>query len=153
MSEVLCSWKVSTKKNRSSLWYIVAFSIAIGFIVWWFLTGQYMMSFVIILLSWISFFVENNSSDETEIVLTETGIQIWDNFYDYGKVHSFWVVYNKDAPFLLRIILKTKILPVNDFHVDSEIVNKVRPVLQAYVQENENMELSFTDKIIHILKL
>lgn len=153
MSEILYSWKVSSKKNRSSLWYIIAFSVAIGFIVWWFLTGQYMMSFVIILLSWIIFFVENNSSDETEITLTDTWIQIGESFYDYGKVHSFWIIYNKDTPFLLRVILKTRILPVNDFLIDVDKAIQIKPILQSYVQENENMELSFTDKIIHILKL
>lgn len=153
MSEVLYSWTVSTKKNRSSLWYIVAFSVAIWFIVWWFLTGQYMMSFVIILLSWITFFIENNSSDTTQITLTDNGIGIGEMFYDYWKVQSFWVIYNRDTPFLLRVILKTKILPINDFYVNDEIVNQIRPILQNYVSENENMELSFTDKIIHILKL
>jgi len=77
MSNILYSWKFDDKKNRSQLWYIIAFSVVIWLAVWWFLTKQYGMSFIILLLSGLILFVENNSEDSVEVQISDMWIYIW----------------------------------------------------------------------------
>jgi hypothetical protein len=49
--ETYLNWKFNSKKEKSQLWYIIAFSMVIGLSIWGFATNQYAMSFVIILLA------------------------------------------------------------------------------------------------------
>ncbi len=71
MSQELYKWTFHTKKDRGHLWYIIAFACVIGLVIWGFLTSQYGMSFVIILLAGVTFYIENNSEDSVEIVISE----------------------------------------------------------------------------------
>jgi len=41
MSDLLYLWSFDSKKNRSSLWYVIVLSIAIGLIIWGFLSKQF----------------------------------------------------------------------------------------------------------------
>lgn len=93
-NNILYTWTFEDKKDRGSLWYIIALSIVIWLAIWWFLTKQYWMSFIVLLIAWISYFVENNSEDTINVELNELGIKIWNSFYDYSKINSFYYVYN-----------------------------------------------------------
>lgn len=73
MSEqkVLYTWDYDDSRVRSSKWYIIALSLAIGLIIWGFATRQYGMSIVIMLLCGIAFFLENNAEDHIEVQITD----------------------------------------------------------------------------------
>lgn len=47
----LFTWEFEDEKQRSPLWYMIALSIAVGLIIWGFLTRQYGMSIVIMLIT------------------------------------------------------------------------------------------------------
>jgi len=152
-NNILYNWNFEDKKNRSTLWYIIALSIVIGLVVWWFLTKQYWMSFIILLISWLTYFIENNSDEHLNVDITELWIKIWAIFYDYSKVDSFSFIYSWENAILLRLNLNKKWIRFLDLNIDNSIVIDLKPILINYIEENPKWELSFSEKIIKLLKL
>lgn len=153
MNEIIYSWVFSNDKNRWSLWYVIAFSVVIWMVVWWFLTKQYVMWFLIILISWVSFFIENNSEENNSVYVTELWIKINNTFYDYSKISSYTFIYDWDNATFLRLVLIKKWIKYVDLDIDNNIVLELKHILPNFIKEDENWELSFIDKLIKILKL
>ena len=153
MEDILYSWKFESKKERGSLWYIIALSIVLGLVIWGFFTSQYGMSFIILLVAGVTYFVENNLEDEIEVVLTPLGIKVSESFFDYPKIESFSLIYEKEKAVLLRLKINIKGIRIFDLEVNNSIALKLKEILPAFVEEDEKGELSFTEKITRFLKL
>lgn len=148
------SWQFSTKKEKSSSWYTIALIVSIALIIWWYMTGLYIMSIVIIILVWVYFLVENNSPDELEIEINDNWILVWEIFYDYPKLESFWIIYNKNVPLFLRIRLKTRGFKLLDIPLDANIkISELRAFLLNYIEEDEKSEISSLERLMYYMKL
>lgn len=153
MSEYIYKWTFEDKKDRGSMWYITALSIVIWLSIWWFFTKQYAMSFIVLLIAWLYYFVENNSEDNIEVQIQELWIIIAWVFYDYESIGSFWVIYNWSNPIMLRLNLIKKWLKSIDVIINIDNLPKIRSVLSSYLEETPKVELSLSEKFIKILKL
>ena len=153
MEWLIYSWEFSSKKDRWNLWYIVMLSIVIGLVIWWFLTKQYWMSFIILLIAWLSYFIENNSEDIIEVLLNELWIKVWETFYDFSKINSYTFIYSWENAVMLRLDLNKKWLRHIDLRVDNNITTELKNILPKFIEENPKQDLSFTDRIINLLKL
>lgn len=153
MSNIIYSWKFNDNKNRWPIWYTTAISIVLWLTIWWFFTKQYWMSFIILLIAWLVYFVENNSEDTVEVFLSDLWIKIDDWFYDYSKIDSYWFIYEWENSVLLRLHLNAKWLKVIDIKVDNEITSDLKNILLEYINENPKSELTFSEKLINLLKL
>lgn len=151
--DILYTWKFEDKKNRGAMWYIIALSIVIWLSIWWFLTKQYWMSFIILLISWLSFFIENNSDDEVEIYITTLGIKIWNSFYDFPKIISYSFIYDWENAIFLKLNLNKKWIKTINLKVNNEITQDTKTILSEFIKENPKWKLSFSEKIISLLKL
>lgn len=152
-NEIIYTWTFSTEKNRWQLWYIIWLSIVVALVIWGFLSKQYWMSFVIILLSWFYFFMENNTDDEITVNISELWINIWNNFYDYSRIISYSFIYNGQNAESLRLELTNKWIRNIDLKVDNQITSELKNILINFLEENPKAELSFSEKIIKLLKL
>ncbi len=150
---MLYSWTFPDEKNRGQLWYIIVLSIIIWLVIWWFLTKQYWMSFIILLLSGIIFYIENNSNDNVKIDINELWIKVDDFFYDYSKIESFTLIYEWENAIVCRLNLQKKWIKQLDLKIDNTVALELKQILPNYIKENEKEDFSFTDKIIRILKL
>lgn len=153
MNEIIYSWKFSWVKKRWALWYSIVLSIIIWLVIWWFLSKMYIMSFVILLLAWLTYFVENNSDDIVWVDITELGIKIWTGFYDFSHMDSFTIIYEWENAILLRLNLNKKWLRNIDLDIDNNIAINLKNILPNFIQENPKENLSFIDKLIRLLKL
>lgn len=153
MAENIYSWEFDDNKNRWSLWYIIALSFVIWISIWWFFTKQYWMSFIVLLIAWLVYFVENNSEDLVEVKITNLWVKIAWVFYDFTGIESFWIVYKWAEPVLLRLNLNKKWLKNIDVKIDSSIVKEIKDVLSDYIEETPKIELTFSEKMIKLLKL
>lgn len=153
MDDIIYSWSFSSKKERSSMWYIVALSIVIGVVIWWFLTKQYWMSFVVLILTGLIYFIENNSEDIINVEIRNLWIKIWPAFYDYSKIQSYNFIYEWEFSKIMRIVLNTKWIKIIDLEVDNKITLDIKSILPNFLNEWEKQELSFIEKIIKLLKL
>lgn len=93
-SETLYSWTFDDKKNRSPFWYIIAISVVIGLAIWGFLTKQYGMSFIVLLVAGVAFFVENNSEDHITVNVNNLGIKVSEKFYDFSRITGYAMMYS-----------------------------------------------------------
>ena len=153
MANILYSWKFEDKKNRSQLWYIIALSVVIGLTIWWFLTKQYGMSFIILLISWLVFFVENNSEDEVSVQIAEQWIYIWNTFYDYSSIKQYSIWYQNDSAEFIRLHLTKRWIAILDLKISNEILPEVQSYLSEFVEDWWKAEISSTDKLIRFLNL
>ncbi|MDD3645774.1 MAG: hypothetical protein PHH06_00035 [Candidatus Gracilibacteria bacterium] len=153
MSQTIYSWSFSSKKSRGNTWYIITLSIVIGLVIWGFLTKQYGMSFIILLLSGLIYFVENNTSDLVEVSINELGIKIGDSFYDFSVIDSFTLLYEGENAILVRLNLNKKGLRHLDLNIDNNIALDLKNILTNYIVENGKENLGFVDKVIRLLKL
>ena len=152
-NEIFYSWRFSNDKNRGNLWYIIALSVVIWLVVWGFLSRQYPLSFLIILITGVYFFVENNSEENIDVALTPLWVKINNSFYDYSKIASYSLIYHGEYAVILRLTLIKKWLKFVDIKIDNDIAIALKDILPHYIKEDEKWELNFTDKLIQILKL
>lgn len=150
---ILYTWDYEDAKSRSSLWYMIALSIAIGLIIWWILTRQYWMSIVVMLISGFFFYIENNSEDHVQIDVTELGINVQDIFYDYSRIMWYSFIYDGNMSIYLRLQLKNKWIQYVNIRVDNQITTELRQILPNFIEEWNQQEVSYIEKIIHKLKL
>jgi len=154
MSDLLYLWSFDSKKNRSSLWYVIVLSIAIGLIIWGFLSKQFWMSFVIIILIWLIFYIENNSSDIIKVNIIETWIKVENNFYAFSNLSSYTIIYENDMAVLLRLNISNKFWTRNiDVGIDNTITSDIKNILSNFLEENNKQQLTFIEKMTRLLKL
>lgn len=153
MANILYSWKFEDKKNRSQLWYIIALSVVIGLTIWWFLTKQYGMSFIILLISWLVFFVENNSEDEVTVQVSDQWMYIWNTFYDYSSIKQYSVWYQNDSAEFIRLHLTKRWIAILDLKISNEILPEIQSYLSEFIEDGWKAEISSTDKLIRFLNL
>lgn len=149
----LYRWNFEDKKDRSALWYIIALSVVVWMVIWGFITKQYGMSFLFMLLAGIVFYVENNSEDEISVQVTNLWMRVGEKFYDFSRITSFAFMYDGDQCIYLKLRIRQQGIPVIQLKVNNTITSELRPILAQYIEENPKEELSFLDRLVHILKL
>lgn len=152
-NENIYSWKFNDKKHRGQTWYIVALSIVIWLIIWWFVTKQYWMSFLLMLITWTAYFVENNSEDEIDVVITNLWIRVSNTFYDYSKITSYTFIYDNEKAVFLRLIINKRWIWYINLNIDNTVAWDIKWVLPNFIEENPKWDLTFTEKLLHKLKV
>lgn len=153
MNEYIYSWSFNSSKKRWNLWYIIALSIIIWLIIWSFLTKQYVLWFLILLMSWVYYFMENNSKDEVNIYIYELWIKIDNNFYEFTKINSFTIIYTDEFADVLRFYVDNKLINKIDLKIDNNILNDTYSFLSERINEDKTWWYTFVDKIVNFLKL
>lgn len=153
MNEYIYSWSFNSSKKRWNLWYIIALSIIIWLIIWSFLTKQYVLWFLILLMSWVYYFMENNSKDEVNIYIYELWIKIDNNFYEFTKINSFTIIYTDEFADVLRLYVDNKLINKIDLKIDNNILNDTYSFLSERINEDKTWWYTFVDKIVNFLKL
>ncbi len=152
-NNTIYTWKFNSKKDRSELWYTIALSLIIWLVVVWFLTKQYWMSFIVLLIAWVSFFVENNTEDIIEVKIKDLWIKIASTFYNFSSIKNYTIIYDWDNAIFLRLQLDRKGIPFLNLYIDNEIAKDIIEILPNFIKENTKWELTFIEKIIYYLKL
>lgn len=153
MSNIIYEWSFSDKKNRGKLWYILAISVILWLSIWWIFTKQYGLSFIVLLIAWVSFFIENNSSDIIDISISELWIKVWEYFYDFSSIEDYSFIYNWENAIYLRLNLNKKWIKKIDLKIDNEICSNLKNTLPNFIKEVKWWELTSSEKIINLLKL
>lgn len=151
--EILYTWEFQDKKDRWAYWYVIALSIVIGIFIWWIITHQYWLSFIVLFLSGIIYYVENNSDDEVQVYISDLWIQISQNFYEYWKIDNYTYIYSWNVPVILRLNLNKVWLKNLDLRINEKIFHDLQNVIPLYLSENWKEEMSLSEKIVYKLKI
>jgi hypothetical protein len=153
MNEIYYTWSFSDDKNRWKLWYIIAISFVLWLSIWGIFMSFYGLSFIVIFMAWVYFFIENNSSDTVQVNVTELWIKIDETFYDYSKIKSFSFVYIWEQMVFLRLFTNDVWVSKVDLKIDNEHWKNLREILSNFLAEDKSKNLTVLDKIIISLKL
>jgi len=107
----------------------------------------------VLLIAWLVYFTENNTEDVIIVSITELWVKISEAFYDFTSIDSFWIVYKWEEPVLLRFNLNKKWLKNIDVKINSENISDIKSILGDYIKETPKIELTFSEKMIKMLKL
>lgn len=99
------------------------------------------------------YFLENNAEDTVNIDITDQGIRVLWNFYDYSRIEWFSLVYRGDQAVYLRIIVQKKWFSALNLRIDNSNANDIRAILLNYIEEKPRQEMWILEKITHLLKL
>lgn len=150
---IIYTWEFEDNKDRGAYWYIIALSIIVWIVIWGFLTRQYWMSFVVLFLSGLFYYIENNSEDIIKVLLTDSWVQVGQNFYEYSKIEKYTFIYEWENPIFLRLVVNKVSLKNIDLKIDKNTFLELKNILPNYIEEDTKWELSFLEKVIYKLKL
>lgn len=75
-------------------------------------------------------------------------------FFEIAKVRQFGIIYVHNRPEVLRLLLAKKISPQLDLRLpDGVNVAELRDYLSAFVLENEDMEFTLVEHLLHIFHI
>ena len=147
-------WQFSSRRERSSTWYMTAAVIAMALVVWGIIIGLYIMSIVVFIFIGVYLLYENNSPDLIHVTIDENGIGVNEGFYDYAKIATFNLIYEGARPIFLNIILKSRVSGGVRLYLDPSLSPAdLRSYLALYLPESEKGELTLIEKILLILKI
>jgi hypothetical protein len=132
---------------------LIAATVMIAFVIWGFVSKMYMMSVAILLVSGIYFFSENNSDPEVTVQISNLGIKVGNNFFDFSKISSYSFIYEDDKAVLLRLKLINKGFKIVDLKIDNDITLDLKAILPDFIREDPKEDFTTIEKIIRLLKL
>lgn len=133
------------------MWYVIAGVVMLAISLYSFIVGQFMLGVVLMIFCWAYLVFEINAREKSVVSIWEEGIVLDDQMYEMVKIQQFGVIYVHNKPEILRIILNQKISPLIDIDLPDDIsVPRLREFLGGHVVENEDMELSVVQHLLHV---
>lgn len=130
-------WIIAGRKNHSSQWYVAAGIVTISLIFLGIYMQIYALSIVIVLLAGVYVLLENNGPDEVIIQISDVGINIGNQMFDYGQIESFSFIFDSNVAKQLKIRLKSS--SIKSMEVDlstfSSNIADLRAFLLNYIPE------------------
>jgi len=112
------------------------------------------MSFIILLLSGLIFYIENNSEDIINVEINELWIKVSEYFYDYSKIDSYTFIYEWENAVILRLNLQKKWIKIIDLKIDNTVVLELKQILPCtyiFFYFNQVISNNFSYFSSHIL--
>ena len=105
---ILMQWQFPeyVKYDRGALWYILAFGIGGGLLIWATLDGNFLFALMIILFAFIIFTHHRADPLDLHFTVYERGLQIGDLFFLYRDIDKFAILY--EPPFIKTLYIMPK---------------------------------------------
>lgn len=156
-TEVLLTWKVPEfdKHERSRNWYIIGIAAAILLLVYALYTQNFLFAVIIILSSLVMIMNDGQDPVQVDFALTDEGIILGRNFYDYDVIKHFTVVYKPRVNVEnLYIEFKSAIKPRLSIPLAGMDPLHVRSTLLKFLPEDlERTDLPLSEALSRIFKL
>lgn len=145
-------WQVSVRKERSAGWYAIAGIVVASLVVWGFFEGIYALSVVAVIFAGVFLLVENNAPDSVVVTVDENGVGVGSEFYDYGKIENFGILFDDGKAVLLRLKVNKKGVKTADIDLpDGANPAELRAFLSGYCEESKESELSTSERLLRML--
>ncbi|MFH1425815.1 MAG: hypothetical protein ABIG66_00055 [Candidatus Kerfeldbacteria bacterium] len=154
---ILAQWDFPEyeKPERGTIWYICAFGIGGGLLIWAVADGNFLFALMVLLFAFIIFTHHRREAMKLHFTLYERGIQVGDRFYLFREISNFAIIY--EPPHIKRlyfepkssVVRRTISIPL----LDQDPV-RIRELLLDYLQEDLKREQeSGSDALGRMLKL
>lgn len=112
-NKILVEWLVPEYREhaRSRRWYIAASLTLIALLTYSLLTANFLFALIVIVAGLIIVLQDKHKAPLIPFAVTEAGIGLGKNFYDYAKLQSFWLYYEPDEAKTLFLEFKNRVRP------------------------------------------
>jgi hypothetical protein len=153
--EVFFEWETPEylKYARSLFWYIAVIGIGVILIIYSIFTANFLFALIIIIAAFIVFLKSYREPAMLLFQITEDGIVLGDQFFDYDRIKSFYFIY--DPPAVKKLFFDLKgIAPTISVHLNNKNPLLIRKKLLEYLKEDtERKHQSLDDQLESILKM
>jgi hypothetical protein len=156
LGEIIHNWEVREYEEyrRNGRWYILMVILCVLLVVYGIFTQNFLFSIIIILFAVILYFREHRSPELIPFAITEEGILIGQNFYEYDELGKFHILYNPPTVTNLYIETKTVARPNLVVPIYENNPLELRLTLQDYLEENlEKQKEPITEEILRTWRL
>lgn len=103
------------KFKKGILWYLIFATIFLGGAVVAYIYSSWTFSLVLLAFCASYLVFDQKKPKNVRVILSDVGIKVGDRVYQYGRIRTFWVIYN--PPFAKSLNIRVH----NEFLVDIEI--------------------------------
>lgn len=155
-NKTLIEWLIPEYREhtRSRRWYISA-SVVLGLLLLYsLLTANFLFALIIIVAGIIVVLQDKHQAPKIPFAITEAGIALGKQFYDYPKLQSFWLYYEPDEAKTLFLEFKNKIRPRLAIPLFNKNPLHVREHLLKFLSEDMDKENEpVSEQLSRLLKI
>ena len=153
----IISWNVPEyeKHERTRRWYVISAIVGILLIIYSFLNGNFLFAAIIIIGALVVIIHDGQEPMKVNFSLTDQGIIVGKNFYDYDVLKNFSIVYKpheniKNLYFEFKNALKPRLsIPLNNINP-----LPIRENLLKYLPEDlERTDQPLSEALAKLFKL
>lgn len=155
-NKTIIEWPVPEYRqhSRSRRWYIIALSAFALLMLYSLFTANFLFALLLIIAGIIIVLQDKRQAPSIAFAILDNGIALGRDFYDYGKLKSFWIFYEPDEAKTLFFEFKNKFRPrlsvplfdKNPLHVRAELL---KFLTEDVSRENEPV----SEQLSRLLKL
>jgi len=155
--KVLFSWQVPEyeKYDRSKNWYVIAIALALAMLLFSFITLNFLFALIVVTASLVVIMHHSQEPPILDVKITEEGIMIGKNFYEYDAFKNFALIYKP------RVGVKQLYLEFNNWWMHRLSLplfdNNPLPIREALLdfldEDTERTDPPYSESIAKILKL
>ena len=120
----IISWQVPEydKHERGQGWYIISAIFGLLFLVYSFMSGNFLFAAIIIIGALIIIMHDGREPVKVDFSITDEGIVVGKRFYDYDEIKDFSIIYKphqevKNLYFEFKSVIKPRLsIPLNDLN-------------------------------------
>lgn len=137
-NQTLINWLIPEYRQhqRGRRWYLITGAILILLLTYSLLTANFLFALIVIIASIIIILQDKHQAPKITFTITEAGIGLGKDFYDYAKLQSFWLYYEPDEAKTLFLEFKNRVRPRLSIPLFNKNPLQVREQLLKFLAED-----------------
>jgi hypothetical protein len=138
-AKALLHWRAPEyeKYEKSRQWYLYVSLILLAVIAYAVYTDSPVMAITFILIGVVGYIFINRAPQVIDFAVTQEGIIIGREIYDFENIKSFWIFYEPHDIKVVSLHIKNKLMPYIHIPIHEENPIEIRRLLLKYIPEEK----------------
>lgn len=139
--------------RRGWRWYVVAFLVGGGLIVWALATLNFLFALIVVIFAIVLALSSARKPVRLRFAVCEDGLEMGHRFIPWTDISRFWIVYEPPTVKSLYVDFKSALVPDLMVPLEQMNPNAVRKTLLEYVDEDPSRDAEpLSDFLARVLK-
>lgn len=150
----MISWQAPEFRyyHKNQGWYVTVVAVTILIVGFFIVQDDWFAAISLAIIAGIMVFLARQTPEQTEIHLTHKHIQVGDLIFPYKQIKYFWVVHNQTHK-ILNFETTAYLNNLISLELEDQDPDEIRSFLLPYLPEHNQSQETFTQRIIHKLKI
>jgi hypothetical protein len=138
-AKALLHWRAPEyeKYEKSRQWYLYVSLILLAVIAYAVYTDSPVMAITFILIGVVGYIFINRAPQVIDFAVTQEGIIIGREIYDFENIKSFWIFYEPHDIKVVSLHIRNKLMPYIHIPIHEENPIEIRRLLLKYIPEEK----------------